>query len=994
MKLPTSKFRLAAAGCLLLLTICCAHFIGQPFGSSEFSKATRQTSSETPSALPPISSRQDQRGPAQPQPSSSSQPHATVSVAPLSRLGRIEGQPALSFVPQLNPQNLKGRTVQLKQAQMAYWSHLQEGSHILLPGFEEDSYEGTVSLRLEDNGWLRFGGRLKNSQGTFSLHVQSGAVAGTILLPSKGIALEIRTEPSGNVLLVERRISQLLCWPGLPQAAATPTTGTVVNPTSTSVPKINSRPGANGLIYLHFGGGTVVDPDWNGGLPIKAAPSGLSPDEIKEVIARVAEDYAPFDMAVSTISADYDKMPPGRRIRVIITPTNELQRGVGGLSLIGSWPSSGRIRSSTIPAWVFNSTPKLVAEAASHEVGHTLGLSHDGTLGSEYYSGNGTESSPTSWAPIMGNSYSRSLTQWSKGEYPNANNLEDDLAIISSARNGVGYGANTGASAGDAAPSGIPLPLNAGTFSTSGVLRHQENPDRYEFTTTGGALSVTAAPKTPKFANADLQLELYKHVPASGRYVLVSKANPPDLLESVLRASALAAGTYQIRVLPAGTNTTSTGIYATGYPPYGSLGPYEIKGTVDNAPAIPGILTPAAATGILGLALSLPITLSKGTTVTGSPASLPPGVIWDPKKTCLRGTPTQEGRYNVTFTLQANKTTFFRTLPLFIDFPGIALPVIDGALGAFTNSATAPWAGQLVPFTDNVPVKTLVSGRTANGGSSKICLQIPGNRIVSFSWKTSSEAGYDGLECRINGVLAKDLETGTPLKISGETSWVKHKTRVEVATTSSLEFSYTKDNTLSEGEDRGWIANVVIGVAPVLKKSPPSIQLTPTDNTFTLAALVDNASSLQWSKDGIPLVNVSAGSHSVTGATTATLTVQGLRGADSGAYTLAASNNFDTITSPKADVVVPLAPIITSQTAPTAPVKAGEVLLLGIDAEGAGPLTSSWKKNGRVIRKINGTLLNLGTATIAMAGTYSVSVSNSFGVSSSRNISVSVIPPP
>lgn len=877
---------------------------------------------------------------------------------------------------------------------MARWSQLQESSSILLPGFEEDTYDGTISLRLEDNGWLRFGGHLKNAQGTFSLHVQSGAVAGTILLPSKGIGLEIRTEPSGNVLLVERRISQLLCWPGLPQAAATPTAGTAVNATSTSIPQINTRPDAKGLIYLHFSGGTFIDPDWNGGLPIEAAPSGLSSDEVKEVIARVAEDYAPFDMAVSTISADYDKMPPGRRMRVIITPTNDLQSGVGGLSLIGSWPSSGRIRSSTIPAWVFNTTPKLVAEATSHEVGHTLGLSHDGTLGSEYYSGNGAASSPTSWAPIMGNSYLRALTQWSKGEYPNANNLEDDLAIISSTRNGVGYGANTGASAAEALPHGIPLPLNAGTFSASGVLRHAENPDRYDFTTTGGSLSITAAPKTPKFANADLQLELYKQVPASGKYVLVSKANPSGLLECVLRASSLAAGTYQVRVCPAGTTATSTGIYATGYPPYGSLGPYQINGTLDNAPALPGILTPVAATGILGLALTIPITLSKGTTVAGTPVSLPPGVTWDPKTTSLRGTPTQEGHYNIAFTLLANKTTFFRTLPLFIDFPSTALPVIEGALGAFTNSATAPWIGQLVPVHDNVPVKTLVSGRTANGGSSKIRLQIPGNRIISFSWKTSSEAGYDGLECRINGVLAKDLETGTPLKISGETSWVKHKTRVEVATTSSLEFSYTKDRTLSEGEDRGWIANLAIGVAPVLKKSPSSIRLKPTDKTFTLSALVDNASSLQWNKDGIPLVNVSAGSHSVTGATTATLTVQGLRASDSGAYTLEASNNFDAITSPKADVVVPLAPVITSQTAPTAPVKAGEVLLLGVDAEGAHPLTSSWKKNGRLVRQINGTLLNLGTANTSMAGTYSVSVSNSFGVSSSRNISVTIIPPP
>jgi hypothetical protein len=67
-----------------------------------------------------------------------------------------------------------------------------------------------------------------------------------------------------------------------------------------------------------------------------------------------------------------------------------------------------------------------IAEAAAHEIGHTLGLSHDGVVGgSGYYSGtaNGL------WAPIMGAGYYCSMTQFSKGEYLNANNLEDDMAV-------------------------------------------------------------------------------------------------------------------------------------------------------------------------------------------------------------------------------------------------------------------------------------------------------------------------------------------------------------------------------------------------------------------------------------------------------------------------------------------------------------------------------------------------------------------------------------
>ncbi len=49
-----------------------------------------------------------------------------------------------------------------------------------------------------------------------------------------------------------------------------------------------------------------------------------------------------------------------------------------------------------------NGNEKYTAEAISHEVGHTLGLSHDGriTPSEGYYAGHG--SGDTGWAPIMG----------------------------------------------------------------------------------------------------------------------------------------------------------------------------------------------------------------------------------------------------------------------------------------------------------------------------------------------------------------------------------------------------------------------------------------------------------------------------------------------------------------------------------------------------------------------------------------------------------------
>ncbi len=940
----------------------------------------------------------------------------------LKRDGLVRGEPVRSIPEGINPQTIKGRTVILKQAGMAHWAKLQEGSNVTLPGFDEESYEGTIALRVEDNGWLRFGGSLGGGRGTFSLHIQSGQLAGNILLPAQGLGLELRTEPSGEVILVERRLSNLVCWPSLPvdpEAAAAQGDGIAASSGSAAIPQINTRPGAKGLIYLHFAGGTIVDADWNGGQPIEAAPSALNADGIREVVARVAEDYAPFDMAVSTILADYENSRPGSRMRVIITPTNVLQPGAGGISLIGSWRYAGMIRTTTVPAWVFNSSIKTIAEAASHEVGHTLGLNHDGTLvpahhryengldilipaapASPYYSGNGTEGSPTNWAPIMGNSYTRPLTQWSKGEYLNANNTEDDLAIISSSRNGVGYGGNAPDSTTDASGTFRLLKVEAGTFAASGVLRRvglpdlqqADVPDRFQFSTTGGSLVVSAKPLSPAYTNVDIQLELHKQSGVAGPFSLLSTANPAELLESVLRAQSLPAGTYQIVVRPAASTETDTKIYLSGYSSYGSLGPYQITGTLENADPLPAIVSPLILNGCVGTPINFTLVVTPGTNVLGVSGSLPPGLIWNPELKTLQGTPTQEGSYETSFVLQSRSGTLSRPLKFLVDRPSLPIPEISGLLGVLVNSTTAPWTGQLLPSESGAPIRAAVSGRVANGGTSRLRLRIPPKRTVSFWWKTSSEAGHDGLECRLNGSLAKDMDSGEPLKISGETGWIHRRIRVDGSAAGTLDFLYTKDTSLSEGEDRGWITGVEIGMLPFFKKSQASVRLKPSDTALNLSALVENATSYQWKKEGVPLVDSVSGGHEVSGATTPNLVITGVTGADSGAYTLSATNEFDTVVSRKADVVVPAVPIILQTVSPTAPVNAGETLLLGVDAVGAKPFTTSWRKNGVLIRRVSGTVLPLKNATPATSGTYSVTVGNSFGSSAPKEITAEVIP--
>ncbi|MBC7688191.1 MAG: hypothetical protein H7211_08435, partial [Aquabacterium sp.] len=213
-----------------------------------------------------------------------------------------------------------------------------------------------------------------------------------------------------------------------------------------SLPFLNSLPGAAATIYLDFDGYNVNSAYWNSGNAFTCAPSNMTDAQITEVFNRVAEDYRPFEINITTDETKFLAAPLSKRIRIVVTPTSSWFTGVGGVSYIGSFKWG-----DDTPAFVFSDrlgpyNPKLVAECCSHESGHSVGLSHqskyDGTcnLTATYNDGVGT--GETSWAPIMGNSYYRNMSGWNVGPTPyGCNNIQDNLSIIIS-QNGFGYRAD------------------------------------------------------------------------------------------------------------------------------------------------------------------------------------------------------------------------------------------------------------------------------------------------------------------------------------------------------------------------------------------------------------------------------------------------------------------------------------------------------------------------------------------------------------------------
>ncbi|MDY7012088.1 MAG: hypothetical protein SVX43_00585 [Cyanobacteriota bacterium] len=344
---------------------------------------------------------------------------------------------------------------------------------------------------------------------------------------------------------------------------------------------LNSNSNADRIIYLDFDGHTTTGTRWNDNYGSRLLTPAYDTDgnvssfsnteleNIWQIWQRVAEDFSPFNVNVTTQAPSSDRLIKsggsdtqwGIRVAVGGSSSDWFRRPAGGVAYLNSFNWS-----TDTPAFVFennlgNGNEKFTAEAISHEVGHTLGLSHDGTSKVEYYRGRGK--GETGWAPIMGAGYYRELTQWSRGEYKDAGNQQDDLDIITG-QNGFGYRADDHS---DTLNNASTLLMNGDAVETYGIIERNTDYDWFSFTTTGNIdLDINAFDLGP---NLDILAQLYD---SSGQ--LVQSSNPTNSLSAGFSTS-LNAGQYFLSV-----TGTGQGLPATGYSDYGSLGQYSITGTI------------------------------------------------------------------------------------------------------------------------------------------------------------------------------------------------------------------------------------------------------------------------------------------------------------------------------------------------------------------------------------------------------------------------------
>jgi len=353
---------------------------------------------------------------------------------------------------------------------------------------------------------------------------------------------------------------------------------------------LHSRPTADHVIYLDFDGhmtvGTPWNTDFNDGLDFRTwaydpADNGgnfldWELERIQYIWQRVCEDYLPFDVDVTTEDPGIERLrntggaDTQWGIRVVIgEPFGTRLPQAGGIAYLNSFTWNNDTGCFVFPGYLANGHEKYTADAISHEVGHTLGLHHDGIGTTEYYAGHGTGA--TGWAPIMGVGYYRQLTQWSPGDYAGATEHENDLAIITTG-NGFGYRPDDH---GNDAASATPAILSGTTsISGSGFIGSRTDADFFAFTTGPGPISITVTP-TARDPNLDIRAEIYD---AAGNRI--AAANPAGGLAATVVGNISATGQYFLRIDGVGKGTATT-----GYTDYDSDGQYSFSGTLREIPS-------------------------------------------------------------------------------------------------------------------------------------------------------------------------------------------------------------------------------------------------------------------------------------------------------------------------------------------------------------------------------------------------------------------------
>ena len=430
-------------------------------------------------------------------------------------------------------------------------------------------------------------------ESSYFISTSNNKISGFVIISkTDDLAYKYSTNEIGEVTVTKTSLHNIMCVSygtdqlnkSTKQNSKTEVLGSANGP----VPAYSSLPGSSNVLYLDFDGYDLpAGSAWNNGQALTTAASGYSDSQIYQAWSIVAEDYAPFDLNVTTDESTFLSADTMTRIRMVFTPTNSFHPNAGGVAYVGVF-DYWEVKYKT--GWVFvnnvGNSAQNAGEACSHEAGHTLGLQHHGTVSgtdtTEYYTGHGN------WGPIMGAAYGKAISQFSQGEFTNAfcyqyNNSnqkvkiqQDDLAVIAGV---ISYktddhGNNTGAA------TDITYTLNGivgdvDSTHNNGTIERNTDVDVFHFYTGGGGVDLSFIPSAGVKTNLDIEVKLYD---ANNQLLNTYNTAHNNLcINGVNINQNLSAGYYFVTI-----DGVGSGDATTGWSAYNSMGPYSIQGTITN----------------------------------------------------------------------------------------------------------------------------------------------------------------------------------------------------------------------------------------------------------------------------------------------------------------------------------------------------------------------------------------------------------------------------